>query len=390
MFARRTRSTVLVACIVVLLVVLLPLQALAADRYTAVIRIDPNNPTTTSSATFPHYTSVDINCSGAGYGLDWVSSFNLSGLTINYNWTIVHLYVDADSTGLGHVATGNFWIQDNTGHPGYNAFTNNDYAYAHFGPGEYSLFFDMSGTSQYYGDTSSAPVHFFSVAGGADNPGYGDGQAFDYCGHLDKEVYLYDPNLGSASFVDVNSSTTFSYSIGQLALRNIARGQGGSFSPSDQVNRAQMAGFITRSMGWDTITNYGASCFPDLDPSGVDMALRYNICTLQAYGVVQGYQDGTYDPLGPVLKVQTIAFISRAMVAKGYWAAQPDNPQLHPNIPASSGHRGDIATYHRYALTNLDVYPFDSWNAWTDATARSWFAAAQWKALSIVELQDQP
>ena len=390
MFARRTRSTVLVACIVTLLVVLLPLQALAADRYLAVIRINPYNPATSSSASFPHYTGVNLNCSGGGYGLDWVSSFSLNGFTINYNWTIVDLFVDADGSGLGHVATGNFWIQDNTGNPGYNAYTNNNYAYSHFGPGEYGLFFDMSGTSQYYGDTSRAPVHFFSVAGGADNPGYGEGQAFDYYGHLDKEAYLYDPNLASASFSDVNSSTSFSYSIGQLALRNIARGQGGSFSPNNQVNRAQMAAFIARSMGWDTDTSNGASCFPDLATSGIDMSLRYNICTLQAHGVVQGYQDGTYDPLGNVLKVQTIAFISRSMVAKGYWAAQPDKAQLNPNIPASSGHRGDIATYHHYALTNLDVFPFDNWNAWADATSRSWFSAAQWKALSIVELQDQP
>jgi hypothetical protein len=244
-------------------------------------------------------------------------------LTINCNYTIIHLYVDADAGGLGHVATGRFWVQNNTGNPGYDAYTNYTYAYSHYDVGEYSLFFNMGGVSQYYGDTSRAPVHYFTSAGGVVNPS-GDGFGGEWCTHADKEAYLYAPNMTSTSFPDVSASSAYSYSIGQLALRNIARGAGGYFNPGSQVNRAQMAAFIARSMGWDTITAYGDPCFPDLIPSGIDIALRQNICTLKAFNVVQGYQDGTYDPLGPVLKVQTIAFISRSLVTAQQLVAQPD------------------------------------------------------------------
>src|SRR3712207_7096579 len=49
-----------------------------------------------------------------------------------------------------------------------------------------------------------------------------------------------------------------------------------------------------------------------------------------------------------VLNAQVISFITRAMVTKGYWQAQPDNPTLYPDVPAASGHRTDLATYAFY------------------------------------------
>jgi hypothetical protein len=47
----------------------------------------------------------------------------------------------------------------------------------------------------------------------------------------------------------------------------------------------------------------------------------------------------TYGTADPVLNVQAISFITRAMVAKGYWAFQPDDGSAYPNIAPESGHR---------------------------------------------------
>ncbi len=60
--------------------------------------------------------------------------------------------------------------------------------------------------------------------------------------------------------------------------------------------------------------------------------------------MARGYQDGSYKPTNKVLNAQVISFITRAMVTKGYWQAQPDDPALYPDVPAASGHRADLAT----------------------------------------------
>src|SRR3712207_9456047 len=60
--------------------------------------------------------------------------------------------------------------------------------------------------------------------------------------------------------------------------------------------------------------------------------------------------DGQYRPTNPVVQAQVISFITRAMVARGYW--QPvtvDDPALYPNVSFATGHRWDLLTYHRYA-----------------------------------------
>ena len=125
--------------------------------------------------------------------------------------------------------------------------------------------------------------------------------------------------------------------------RGIIKGcdqQAGLFCPSDPILRAQMAALIAR-----------------------------------------GYADGTYDPTGPVLHIQTIAFNSRAMVEQGWWQAQPDNPVLYPTIPASSGHREDIATWVRYAgpVPGMNTTTGD-WSVWATPAERGWFALALWTA----------
>jgi hypothetical protein len=76
-----------------------------------------------------------------------------------------------------------------------------------------------------------------------------------------------------------------------------------------------------------------------------------------------------------------ISFITRAMVAKGYWQAQPDDPALYPDVPAASGHRADLATYTFYAGAAPGTEPAAGWGGWAQPATRGWFALAQWQAL---------
>src|SRR3712207_6244082 len=139
-----------------------------------------------------------------------------------------------------------------------------------------------------------------------------------------------------------------------------------------------MAALIARAMGWDA-EDHG-NPFPDR--GFVDANLWRNVGTLAHYDVARGYPDGTYRPAAPVLQAQTISFITRAMVAKGYWQpATADDPALYPNVSFASGHRWDLLTYHQHAGAVPGADPAAAWGGWAAPSTRGWFAQALWQAL---------
>jgi hypothetical protein len=180
-------------------------------------------------------------------------------------------------------------------------------------------------------------------------------------------------------FSDVSFGTPGRTAILQLAARGIIRGyEDGRFGPDDQTLRAQMAALISRAMGWDGESyNNGFT-----DQGVVDPDLWRNVGTLAHYNVAHGYGDGTYGPTDPVLRVQVIAFITRAMVAKGYWQLQADDPAIYKNVPGSSGHRQDISTYVHYAGGALgETPPASTFTDWDKPGTRLFFVQALWRAL---------
>ncbi|CAA9589338.1 MAG: hypothetical protein AVDCRST_MAG88-4557, partial [uncultured Thermomicrobiales bacterium] len=181
------------------------------------------------------------------------------------------------------------------------------------------------------------------------------------------------------AFPDVSASNPAHDAISQLAARKVILGyQDGRFGPQDNTLRAQMAALIARAMCWDNESHRNA--FPD--QGSVDPKLWNNVGTLAHYNVARGYPDGTYKPTANVLYAQTISFITRAMVAKGYWIQQPDNRLLYPNVPAGSGHREDIVTYVHYTGAIPGTNPAANWDNWARPSTRAEFAVALWQALN--------
>jgi hypothetical protein len=182
------------------------------------------------------------------------------------------------------------------------------------------------------------------------------------------------------SYPDVPSGSVASTAITQLSAAEIIHGYSdGTFGPNDPTLRAQMAALIARAMGWDT-EDHGNGFS---DQGTVDPTLWRNVGTLAYYDVARGYGDGTFDPTSSVLAVQTVSFISRAMVGRGWWVEQPDNPALYPTVPASSGARIDLATYVHYAGQLPETSsPTATWPGWNQPATRAWFARALWAALS--------
>ncbi|MGN6672592.1 MAG: S-layer homology domain-containing protein, partial [Thermomicrobiales bacterium] len=189
-------------------------------------------------------------------------------------------------------------------------------------------------------------------------------------------------------FSDVPGSAPYTAAVRELAARGVIQGYGANtcanagyaapcFGPADATLRAQMAALIARALGWDQET--WPNPFPD--QGSVDDALWRNVGTLNHYDVARGYANGAYRPTAPVLKAQVISFITRAMVARGYWEPQPDQPGAYPTVPDSSGARGDLATYQYYIGAAPDTASASAFSDWDQPASRAWFAQAEWPAV---------
>jgi hypothetical protein len=169
--------------------------------------------------------------------------------------------------------------------------------------------------------------------------------------------------------------------IVELAARGIVHGYGdGRYGPDDLVLRAQVAGLLTRALGW-TGESHPTSFS---DQGTVDAELWRSVGILAYYGVAHGYGDGTFGPTDQLLQAQSISLISRAMVARGYWAAATsDDPTIYPNVPASSGHRLDLVTFVRNAgpIPDRPATNGALWTDWDGPASRGWFARVLWQAL---------
>jgi len=182
--------------------------------------------------------------------------------------------------------------------------------------------------------------------------------------------------------------------VGELARRGIINGYDAAavpplFCPGDATLRHQLAALLVRAMpGW------GAETWPNTftDPTP-DAELWRRVATLQHHGVVGGYAAASctaegkappcYGPTEPVLRPQAISFVTRAMVAQGYWQQQPVNPALYGGALAGTGHEQDASTYWYYTRARGGVpdYPEAGGFPVGEAAPRAWFARLLWTAL---------
>ena len=203
----------------------------------------------------------------------------------------------------------------------------------------------------------------------------------------------YDPALPTFGDVPGSLPVAEAEAIRQMAARGVIRGYAdGRFGPADSTQRAQMAALIARAMGWGE-EEWGNQFS---DRGGLIESLWRNVGTLQHYQVALGYDGGAcaqrgvaapcFGPTEPVTKAQTISFITRAMVKKGYWQQRANDPNPFPNVPASSGHVADLATYAFYVGAPPGATIGQSWPDWSSVAAtRGWFAQAEWAVVQWLE-----
>jgi CSLREA domain-containing protein len=186
------------------------------------------------------------------------------------------------------------------------------------------------------------------------------------------------------TFTDVSSNDPNFEAITELSSRGIIRGNGdGTFKPDAPVLRAQSAGLLARTFGWDR-EEYG-NPFPDqcepLRQNCIDSELWNDVGALAFYGVARGYPDQTYQPRSPVLSVQVISFITRAFVTQNYWIqATVEDAAIYPNVPRDSGHRLDLITYVRQAGALQGQPANGTLHNYDQPASRGFYAAVLWQA----------
>ena len=220
------------------------------------------------------------------------------------------------------------------------------------------------------------------------------------------------------SFSDVPGGQSYTEAVHNLAARGLVLGYGGGrFGPSDKVNRGQMAALIARATpqgpGTPPTTLTPPNCLVAAswdcevwatdftDQNGLDPNLWRDVAALRHYGVALGYTQADcatkgkaypcYGPNDQVTYAQTISFITRTMVKKGYWQNQPGGAPPYSGVPTA--HADDVRTYHYYTqgFGGVATGP-GPWSEarWNDGATRGWFAQALSVALLSYWGSDAP
>ena len=189
----------------------------------------------------------------------------------------------------------------------------------------------------------------------------------------------------AALFADVAQADPACPAIYALTQAGVIQGYATApptFGPADGVQRAQMAAFLVRALGWGGRPT-GPRTFTDFD--GLVAELRdavlvlANACDAGGNCVVRGYGDGRFGPTAPVSHAQVVALVARAFALDpaAAWVPAPPGCPAAASVPAV--HAGEVCTY----VANAGAIPAAPTTAegWDAPATRGWVARVLWQAL---------
>lgn len=139
--------------------------------------------------------------------------------------------------------------------------------------------------------------------------------------------YAKISSVTNSLYAIVSHSVKFSDTAGhwgeaemnEMGSRMVVNGSGGLFSPDRQVTRAEFAAMLVRGLGLRP--EEGTEPFSDIKETSWYAGA---VNTAHAYGIIGGFEDGTFRPHERMTREQAMVMIARAMSLTGLKAAQTD------------------------------------------------------------------
>ncbi|MDG0810542.1 S-layer homology domain-containing protein [Cohnella rhizosphaerae] len=138
---------------------------------------------------------------------------------------------------------------------------------------------------------------------------------------IDGRYYAKINSLTNSTYAVVSHEPAFAdmanhwakAAVEDMGARLVIEGTGGGrFSPDRDVTRAEFAAIVVRGLGLKPES--GASAFSDVAAGEWYGAA---IATASAYGLIEGYADGTFRPDDKITREQAIVIVSKAMEITG-------------------------------------------------------------------------
>jgi hypothetical protein len=163
----------------------------------------------------------------------------------------------------------------------------------------------------------------------------------------------------TASFTDVDPGSTFYEYIRGLACMGAVSGYpDGTFRPSNNTTRGQVAKIVVLAEGWVLVTPQ--------EPTFTDVLTGSTfyeyVETLFAHGAINGYDDGTYRPNNDVTRAQ----VAKIVVLSEGWAPFTPTTPTFPDVPANHPFYTYIETAAEHAIVR--GYPDGTYGPSNSAT----------------------
>ncbi|QHW29928.1 S-layer homology domain-containing protein [Paenibacillus rhizovicinus] len=171
---------------------------------------------------------------------------------------------------------------------------------------------------------------------------------------IDGKAYALVSNVSNGVYALVSHPVAFrdaaghwaKQAINDMGARMVIEGNGtGLFQPDRSITRGEFAAILVRALGLKT--DGETSKFSDVKASdGFDAVIR----TAVSYGLIDGFEDGTFRPADPITREQAMAIIAKAMKWTGLSAGLSEDGA--GRSLSSFKDEGDAAGWAREAIAD--------------------------------------
>jgi hypothetical protein len=163
-----------------------------------------------------------------------------------------------------------------------------------------------------------------------------DGQYYARINSLTNSVYSVIWNTVAYEDAATHWASNSIHNMGaRLIVNGVSEGQ---FAPNRNITRAEFAAIMVRALGLKLQPSQGV--FTDVEQSAWYSSV---VQTAYAYGLINGFQDGTFRPQESITRQQAMLMISKAMLITGLQGA--DNGDNGASVVDSYKDSGQVASW---------------------------------------------